>query len=195
MVIQQGLFLLASWTVLAPVGGIRIYESFELSLHPMRLQIDARVGRRIMEYLWPARRRRHEAAGRLSEPLTLSPPKTPGERTSLDSPRALRNINTTPPSNAKRLEPPLRRIGTSRSFTDLREAARDTLKLPTIHKLPSTETFQRVPTSSEVAEGHYTSKDGFKKAGDAAEMKSRASQKSFVLVRISRYGPTIIWPP
>ena len=192
MIVQRGLFLLAKWTVLAPVGGIKIYESFELSLHPMRLQIDARVGRRIMEYLWPARKRRHGVTGHLSEPPTLSPPKTPGGRTSLDSPRALHNINTPTPSNAKGLVPPLRKIGTSRSFTDLREAARDTLKLPTIHKLPSTETFQRVTTSPEVAEGYYISKNDLKKAGDAAEMKNRASQKSFVLVRISRYGSTAV---
>ena len=58
---QRDLFLLADWTVLPPVGGITIYEAFEVTLHPIRLQIDTRVGRRIMEYVWPARRDRNQA--------------------------------------------------------------------------------------------------------------------------------------
>src|SRR3954447_24491095 len=64
---QRGLFLLADWTVLAPVGGITIYEEFDLSLHPMRLRVDAKVGVRIMEYLWPARKQRKRLNGTRSD--------------------------------------------------------------------------------------------------------------------------------
>ena len=54
---------MADWTVLAPVGGITIYERFEVQLHPFRLQLHAAMGRKIMEYLWPARRTRGDAPG------------------------------------------------------------------------------------------------------------------------------------
>ncbi|GLB33910.1 putative RNA pol II promoter Fmp27 protein [Lyophyllum shimeji] len=178
--LKRGLFLLASWTVLAPVGGITIYESFELSLHPMRLQIDARVGRRIMEYLWPARKHRNsieDAKKKADEPQRLAV----DYRTSLDSPRALRGPNPSHESGKGELVPPLRKLGNSRSFTDLRGIAKDSLMVPTFHKLHSTETLRL-----DDAEG--TSKRKGKatmKENDAAEMKIRTSQKSFVLVKIS----------
>lgn len=36
----MGVFAQVEWTVLAPVGGIAIYESFVARLHPMRLQLE-----------------------------------------------------------------------------------------------------------------------------------------------------------
>ncbi|RDB22829.1 hypothetical protein Hypma_010076 [Hypsizygus marmoreus] len=180
--LKRGLFLLASWTVLAPVGGITIYESFELSLHPMRLQIDARVGRRIMDYLWPARRHRHDIGDAKNEG-TVVPPRPPiGDRTSLDSPRTLHGFRTVPETNGNELKPPmLRRLGSSRSFTDLRASRRDTLGMLSMHKAPSSETLRQ----NSMAPDNKAKDELIKKAGDAAEMKTRASQKSFVLVRIS----------
>ena len=40
------------WSALPPVGGISIIESFNLQLHPLRLQIERRTGRRIMAYVF-----------------------------------------------------------------------------------------------------------------------------------------------
>lgn len=44
------------WNALAPVGGISIVEQFELHLHPIRLQLEHRVGRQILDYIFSQRR-------------------------------------------------------------------------------------------------------------------------------------------
>jgi Golgi-body localisation protein domain len=171
---------------LPPVGGITIYESFELSLHPMRLQIDARVGSRIMEYLWPARRQRHIAADHVGnenlENILETPPRNPF-RTSLDSPRGLHASRDGADTSKGELVLPLQRLGTSRSFTDLK-TTKDFLQPPIIHRTHSSDTLHDV---LDVGDGRMKHRDQLRqKTGDAAEMKTRASQKSFVLVRISR---------
>ncbi|KAG6831126.1 hypothetical protein H0H92_012551 [Tricholoma furcatifolium] len=174
--LKRGLFLIASWTVLAPVGGITIYESFEMSLHPIRLQIDARVGRRIMEYLWPARKHRQTMNENDSRP-------TVDQRISLDSPRTL-HAGHKPPREATtgHLAPPLRRLGASRSFTDLRGSAKEALSVPALNKMPSSESLRK---ATLVAETEHSKAKGKSTKSDAAEMKTRTSQRSFVLVKIS----------
>ncbi|PBK72706.1 hypothetical protein ARMSODRAFT_953107 [Armillaria solidipes] len=192
--LKRGLFLVAKWSVLPPVGGIGIYEFFELNLHPMRLQIDARVGRRIMEYLWPGRRDRKKAiqdspsepSPAVTEPLKRSFPPS----RSLDATRKTHSRQSSD-SNASRLVPPmaLRRLGTSRSFSNLRDSP------PPARSLPRTR-------SSEALGQHESSTDHIDprklrrgdsrhdsgpvpRRGDAAEMRTRSSQKTFVLVKIS----------
>ncbi|KAE8231965.1 hypothetical protein CF326_g3008 [Tilletia indica] len=54
---KKGKFLYATWRVLAPVGGIAIIEDFELNLHPVRLSIELKVGREIMDYVFGSKRR------------------------------------------------------------------------------------------------------------------------------------------
>jgi len=85
---------------------------------------------------------------------------------------------------------PLRKLGTSRSFTDLRSsAAQDSARV--LLKPPLQRT-----RSSEYLKRNQTVVDGFerepkrqktlnRKNGDAAEMKTRSSRKTFVLVKIS----------
>lgn len=142
----------------------------------MRLQIDARVGRRIMEYLWPARRDRQGAVEDEPEKPAVPIPKR-AIRSSFDGFRQ---------DAAKELTPPaLRKLGASRSFTDLR-LRKDSLH-PSLNKVHSIETLRNNQTS-DAAEDRKHKNEVAKRAGDAAEMKTRASQKSFVLVRISRYG-------
>ncbi|KAG9126473.1 hypothetical protein FRC07_003289 [Ceratobasidium sp. 392] len=51
--VMKSLFAQAEWSVLAPVGGIPIVNSFMLDLHPIRLQIERKVGRKIMAYIFP----------------------------------------------------------------------------------------------------------------------------------------------
>ncbi|TRM56736.1 golgi-body localization protein domain-containing protein [Schizophyllum amplum] len=58
--LQRGLLLLANWSVLAPAGGITIYELFQVQPHPFRLQLHAAMGRKIMEYFWSGRLERAE---------------------------------------------------------------------------------------------------------------------------------------
>ena len=49
-------FLLAHWLCLPPRGGIPIMDRCELHLHPVRVQLELRVGRQLTEYLLGARR-------------------------------------------------------------------------------------------------------------------------------------------
>ena len=196
---------MADWTVLPAVGGITIYERFEVTLHPMRLQIDTRIGRRIMEYVWPARReRQHTDEIETFETLTESPiteepvdivviPESPmsPRRSSWDvSPRTREDHHHTAPTS------PLRKLGTSRSFTDLRKARTDSLlsPTPTLHKTRSTEGLAheaRYPTRQNSKSGGDAKErllplSKRKDIDDATEMKTRSSQKTFIWVRVNR---------
>jgi Golgi-body localisation protein domain len=152
------------------VGGITIYENFELSFHPLRLQIDARVGRRIMQYLFPDRKARQVQEA--SEPT-----KTP-VRASADSPR------TAQPGEGLSLPAP-RRLATSRSFSDLRGAREHSLLTAPafLSKNRSTDSLNNLSTPNSTTQSEQEVRD----SSEAAVMKNRSSQKSFVFVRISRY--------
>ncbi|KAJ7507924.1 golgi-body localization protein domain-containing protein [Mycena galericulata] len=191
--LKKGLFVLANWSVLAPVGGITIYESFELNFHPMRLQVDAKVGRRIMEYVWPARRNRK----RLTEDDTYFSMENiaegnPMSRASLDSPRTeAKQASLSAPTLA-----PVK-LSASRSFTDLRSASQSLAppSAPHLHRTRSSDGLRQasLPATPSVEQPRKKARSDSsnkiaqlaKKTGDAAEMKTRSSQKSFVLVRIS----------
>ncbi|OSD04190.1 hypothetical protein PYCCODRAFT_1476242 [Trametes coccinea BRFM310] len=191
--VKRKLFLLADWTVLPPVGGITIYEEFELMLHPMRLQIDIRVGRKIMEYLWPARRNRKRSP---TETESFAMPEPPSKDdlpavTYTDSPR--HSSFDLPPRkslDATRLAPPaLRRLGTSRSFTDLRNTRQDSLQVPRLHKTRSSDALKASasngPAASTTGRAAHDKGRMRQELDDAAEMKTRASQKTFVRVKVA----------
>lgn len=40
------------WAVLAPVGGITIMERLHVDLHPIRVQVEKKVGRQLMDYVF-----------------------------------------------------------------------------------------------------------------------------------------------
>ncbi|KAG1752693.1 golgi-body localization protein domain-containing protein [Suillus paluster] len=179
---KRGVFLDADWAVLAPVGGISIYEKFQLDFHPIRLQLDASLGQRIMEYVWPARRNRN----RSSDTTSACDTHHPKPRASLDSSKPLHKPR--PSLDSTSLAPPLRKLGSSRSFTDLRGAAADSMITPS----PTTQSNQRSLTSSPDAldEGHRHRHTTMRQGSldhktDFDEMKTRSSQKNFVLVKIS----------
>ena len=50
---KANIFAVAGWDALAPVGGIPVVERFMLHLHPVALQLEHRVGRQILDYLFP----------------------------------------------------------------------------------------------------------------------------------------------
>ncbi|KAH9943489.1 golgi-body localization protein domain-containing protein [Epithele typhae] len=214
---KQQSFLRAHWIVLPPVGGITIYEQFELTFHPMRLQIDIRVGRKIMDYLWPARRQRNNGSTETETEAFVIPEsfvngssttnghfhRPSGRQHTTDTLPMLTYTTDTPrhaffdiPSptrkslDAGRLTPqPLRKLGTSRSFSDLRNPPpslaqrQDSLQVP--------RRIQRTNSSSSLRAKRRRGKSGSdgKRAAaknetdDAREMKSRASQKTFVRVK------------
>ncbi|KDQ20607.1 hypothetical protein BOTBODRAFT_124283 [Botryobasidium botryosum FD-172 SS1] len=60
-------FARATWGVLPPVGGISIVESFELDLHPLRLQLERKVGRKVMQYVFPHRQTDGKASAALAQ--------------------------------------------------------------------------------------------------------------------------------
>ncbi|KAF9485263.1 hypothetical protein BDN70DRAFT_871269 [Pholiota conissans] len=205
--LKRGLFLLANWTILAPVGGITIYEVFELSLHPLRLQIDAKVGRRILEYVWPDRARRaiarepEKSHAVVPPEITVKSPTSAG-RSSFDSPHGLQSGKS---GDSKPPMPSLRRLGSSRSFTDLKSARESSIANPTTFLSPQgflspTGLLKRTHSSDSVNFSNMmdasiaaqsadldssTVHNNQNDIGDAQVMKTRSSQKSFVLVRIS----------
>ncbi|KAI6163026.1 golgi-body localization protein domain-containing protein [Pisolithus thermaeus] len=168
---KRDLFLDANWIILAPVGGITIYEKFQVDFHPIRLQLDASLGQRIMEYIWPSRRGRHKKtthdSHQANDEVSLNQSTT---RPSFESSRLLQKPRTSLDSGGL---PPWKKLGGSRSFTDLRSAATESAhSLHRVHELESDpqKDIRREPLKD-----------------DAVEMKSRLSQKTFVLVKISSF--------
>jgi len=168
-----------------------IYEYFDLNLHPLRLQLDGKVGRRIMRYVWPGRQEDDEGEGEgdwPSEdwPIHLPPPSMPPSRASVDSAPML-----LPPNQ------PLRRLGTSRSFSDVRAAASSPPNPPALTRTKSSGALRKQATKREDisdtrlikpsrSNTAVTEKEPRPKQTDAVEMRSRSSQKTFVYVRITR---------
>jgi len=202
---------LADWTILAPVGGITIYETFELTLHPLRLQIDAKVGRRIMEYVWPDREKgqmsTEDSPEKESIPappleIRVKSPTSPAARSSIDSPRGLHTPKRSIDPNDQTSLPTLRRLGSSRSFTDLRSAMDNGSLNPSTFLSPpaflkrtqssdsvnfsSVLEAASVPGTSHTIDQEEINAPDRKLLDDAHIMKTRSSQKSFVMVRISR---------
>lgn len=161
-----------------------------------------------MEYIWPARKHRHNLENSnvaqppqhlLEPPSPSSPsfpssrPPTSSKRPSLDllsrKPRKSLDLNTH--SNSDTLRPgPLRRLGTSRSFTDLRSANLNSgYSTPTFHRNHSTDALSQ-PSSPSEGSGPVRKGTGYfaamQQTNDAVEMKTRSSQKTFVAVRIAR---------
>ncbi|WFD32931.1 hypothetical protein MSPP1_003984 [Malassezia sp. CBS 17886] len=54
--VRDALFLSTAWLVLAPVGGIAIVDQFEFRLHPLRVQLELKIGRQLMDYWFGTRR-------------------------------------------------------------------------------------------------------------------------------------------
>jgi hypothetical protein len=54
--VKRDMFMTVLWNALSPVGGISIIDHLELHLHPVRLQIEQAVGRKIMDYVFSQRR-------------------------------------------------------------------------------------------------------------------------------------------
>ena len=197
------MFLVADWVVLPPVGGITIYERFELTLHPIRLQLDTRVGHKILEYVWPSRRNRQPRENDNSGHALLDSNVVTSEPQALaDPPR--RSFSDSPArksEDSQRLTTPSpRRLGSSRSFTDLRNMRNDSLQVPRLHRTRSTESLASPSLPSRSMTDSYKTRV-FTSRGDyddATEMKARSSQKTFVWVKVSRcasesrkYVPTI----
>lgn len=139
-----------------------------------------------MEYVWPARRGRNQTDTHctirdLSE--SHRPSEQPPPRSSLESGLLLQKPRRSLDSN--RLSPSLRRLGSSHSFTDLRSAAAESTKTPveTSFGRAATPDLNINEDSWSVRKVNREDQPG---KDDAVEMKTRSSQKTFILVKISR---------
>ncbi|CAE7226687.1 unnamed protein product, partial [Rhizoctonia solani] len=80
--VMKSMFARAEWSILAPVGGIPIVNSFILDLHPIRLQFERKVGRKILSYIFARRDGPAEAqakalaASNVAKPPGPSTPRT-----------------------------------------------------------------------------------------------------------------------
>ena len=144
-----------------------------------------------MEYLWPARKERNDSRdGDESETATpdefeLSEQAASPTRTSLDSPRTLYTLER---QGHNTLTPPMRKLASSKSFTDLRSPTQSTNgRSLTVYPNQSTESL----TSSHRAGRGSKSKPTNGESDAADEMKARLGQKSFILVRIQRLAHTL----
>jgi len=163
------------------------------------------AGRSIMEYVWPARRDRKRLeknsgevnggnAFDLSENTIVGSSKqgTNG-RSSLDSPRTHSVKKLAVEDN--RSKGISKRLGSSRSFTDLRLSARKDSAQSTlssgylaVDKSAVTKAARTADADSldiDLTTLHMEEAHKGGQNDDATEMKSRSSQKTFVLVRIS----------
>lgn len=144
-----------------------------------------------MEYVWPSRRSRRKALSATPQPPLLDGPLS--QRTSIDitinAPKHRLSVDD------NRLTTPLRRVGVSRSFSDLRQANKDAILLQAsrstesvadasldIDRMTATKgphEYSRGLSSTQLP----TRKNSF---DDASEMRTRSSQRTFILVRLSR---------
>jgi BLTP2/FMP27/Hobbit, C-terminal len=191
------------------VGGISIYDYFELELHPIRLALETQLGNKIVDYLIPERRSRREAmrsdttlvAGSSvtmprpstsivgTEPLDVTTPQF-----TVQSPSGSKlSCTLTPHQETKRKARPI----ASRSFSNLRSAAAEShdteYHAPGLPKSnSSTALVDRKASmdSNDVMKAGPTPKNGItvtNAEGDASEMRQRSAQKTFVHVKIPRY--------
>ena len=189
---KRDVFAISSWIVLAPVGGISIYEKFEVDLHPLRLQLDTKVGERIMEYIWPARKnRRKPDTEQIDSPSTITTkvqPPTPVNSTSPDPPPGPSgpSAKVRKSMDHTRLAPAqVRRLGTSRSFTDLRSASLSPLSTYHLNRSSDALSSPNTPTSANPIRRGTSLAPGAAGLGDAEIMKCRSAQKTFVAVDIA----------
>ncbi|GJN94531.1 hypothetical protein Rhopal_007614-T1 [Rhodotorula paludigena] len=158
---KMDVFAAAVWNSLAPVGGISIIERFELHLHPVRLQLEHRMGRKIVDYLFSER---HQRSAPTSTPPQSSPRKS-------SSPLTGPGTNARASRSTESLLPPR----TSYASTGDRTLASSSASIR------STEHRLRKAISSDMLVA-----DVREEGLDADEMRHRAaSNATFIFVEIS----------
>ena len=165
--LQADLLLRARWKTMPPVGGISILDDFKLRFHPLRIQIDASVGQKIQDYLFPKDRR-----NRFHSVEALSPEGRQSE--SPESP--------SPPGGSSQLAAtflkPRALVARSASHTDLRAAVESTPG-PRLHRTRSTDALH-----SDYGNG-FTEVDRISLDHTVAEMRARSSEnRTFVHANI-----------
>lgn len=60
---RQDIFAALVWSALSPVGGVPIIDRFEVHLHPINLQLEAEIGKKIQHYIFAQRHARKVTQG------------------------------------------------------------------------------------------------------------------------------------
>lgn len=152
----------------------------------MRLQLHARVGKSIMEYLWPARRGRSSRQSNRKTDVYSNDSAESSTPSSSQSDPTIESNNSRSArfsiDDARPTRRPSKRLGGSKSFSDLRAASRQN----STNDSNSTARALTVGVGEEDLLGVDLSQTLSSFKGDAAEMKNRSAQKTFIWVRIAR---------
>jgi Golgi-body localisation protein domain len=174
--LQTDLLLRARWKTMPPVGGISILDDFKLRFHPLRIQIDASVGQKIQDYLFPKDRR-----NRFHSVETLNPEGQQPE--SPDSPPGQPYGSSQ--STSISLKPRML-VPRSASHTDLRATVESTPG-PRLYRTRSTNALHNNRGND------FTEADRISLDHTLAEMRARSSEnRTFVHANIR---PQVFFPP
>lgn len=166
---QANIFAVAVWDSLAPVGGIAVVERFLLKLHPVALQLEHRVGREILDYLFSERikHRKEETPSEVDHLRQRSPKKEPLRTPYLASNQSVDSLASSSRRSNDHLASPTSSVYPSTS--------------PSSMSIRSVENRLRKSVSNEVM-----STGGQEEGLDADEMKRRASTyRAFLNIEIS----------
>ncbi|GAA99613.1 uncharacterized protein L969DRAFT_94065 [Mixia osmundae IAM 14324] len=186
--VQKDLFMVVLWNTLAPVGGISIIEGLEVRIHPIRLNIEHKLGRKIMDYIFAQRRKVKEIS---QGEHTIAPeddePDEENERDRLllEGNRSSMSLHSNASSDdvfAKGRQSESR----ARSYT---LSSTNSMPADSHPPTPALAEFSK-PHLGRVMSATFLSRDLIDDALDADEMKSRASQNR-VFIRVE-VAPTIL---
>lgn len=183
---QMDVFCAVLWNSLAPVGGISIIERFELHLHPVRLQLEHAVGRRILDYVFSTDRHNKPGYDDVDgDGDAQNDPPRPG-KTSPDVSRSSSSLNV-PGSNAQAnrsvdsFSAPRKSYASSTSLAATSSTGSDRAVASSSASIRSTEHRLRKAVSADMLVS-----DAREEGLDADEMRRRAaSNHTFIFVEIS----------
>ncbi|GAA5985459.1 hypothetical protein JCM5350_004004 [Sporobolomyces pararoseus] len=167
---QANIFAVAVWDSLAPVGGIAVVERFVLKLHPVALQLEHRVGREILDYLFSERikHRKEEPSLESDQSRDRSPKKESFKSAYLASNQSVDSFGSSSRRSNDHLNSPTGSAHTS-------SAAASNLSIRSV------ENRLRKSVSTEVMSAAHQ-EEGL----DADEMRRRASTyRAFLAIEIS----------
>ncbi|SPO27524.1 uncharacterized protein UTRI_10641 [Ustilago trichophora] len=162
---KEGRFLDAMWSVLPPVGGISIVDMFEFNLHPVKIQIELLVGRKIMDYIFGTKRQR--------------------EKQEEEQKRLVNEVSRTENTVAKKKSPFARLLGSRKhlapnsSNASSQQASRRPSTNASSVSLAATEGQSRSASTSDLASLGRPSSDGSRE-DDAESVTGRASTKAMI---------------
>ncbi|KAG8856771.1 hypothetical protein FRB96_006274 [Tulasnella sp. 330] len=173
--VKRKLFAEATWTVLPSVAQIAVVQSFELRLHPIKVQIERRIGREIQEYISPKDKR-------ISKTTISAPPTAaldPWRRGSLDQPSL--SIPGTPRFVLTR----------AASHANLRDVSLPSTspnhesKGFTLHKSTSTASLRASLAPMSATPEHALPVR--KATAETAEMRVRAKKRTFLFIQLEPF--------